>query len=91
MTQNVKISIIIPVYNAADFLPRAVGSVLMQEFDDFEVILVDDGSTDGTDKLIKGFQKEKFLNIRYDKKKNGGKHTAINYGAKKRLQRYNFM
>lgn len=39
-------SVIIPVYNAQSYLPACVDSVLQQEFADFEVILVDDGSTD---------------------------------------------
>ena len=42
-----KISIIIPVYNVADYLRKCVESALNQQFDDYEVILVDDGSTDG--------------------------------------------
>lgn len=43
---NPMVSIIVPVYNAQDYLERCVDSILNQEYDDFEVILVDDGSTD---------------------------------------------
>ena len=79
MTQNVKISVIIPVYNAADFLPRAVGSVFMQEFDDFEVILVDDGSTDGSSAICDEFaaHDERVCVIH---KENGGVSSARNAG-----------
>jgi glycosyltransferase involved in cell wall biosynthesis len=79
MTQNVKISVIIPVYNAADFLSRAVGSVLMQEFDDFEVILVDDGSTDGSAAICDEFAAHD-ERVRVIHKENGGVSSARNAG-----------
>lgn len=79
MTQNVKISVIIPVYNAADFLPRAVGSVLMQEFDDYEVILVDDGSTDGSSAICDEFAAHD-ERVRVIHKENGGVSSARNAG-----------
>ena len=79
MTQTVKISVIIPVYNAADFLPRSVCSVLMQEFDDFELILVDDGSTDGSAELCDEFA-EQDERVRVIHKENGGVSSARNAG-----------
>ena len=45
---NCKISVVIPVYNTKQFLRRCVDSVLQQTFTDFEIILVDDGSSDGS-------------------------------------------
>ena len=42
------VSIIVPVYNAEDFLPRCIDSILAQEFHDFELLLMDDGSSDGS-------------------------------------------
>ena len=47
------ISIIIPAYNAADYLAQTIESVLNQTYSDFELILIDDGSTDRTSEIIK--------------------------------------
>lgn len=79
MTQNVKISVIVPVYNAADFLPRTVGSILMQEFDDFEVILVNDGSTDASAAVCDELA-EQDMRVRVIHKENGGVSSARNAG-----------
>ena len=51
-----KVSVIIP--NRADLLSRAINSVLNQTFQDFELIIVDDGSTDNTRKVVEEFQKK---------------------------------
>ncbi len=50
-----RVSVILPTRNRAEVLPRAIGSVLGQSFPDFELIVVDDGSTDGTDALIRDY------------------------------------
>ena len=79
MNSRIKISVIIPVYNAADLLPRAVGSILMQEFSGLELILVNDGSTDETprvcDELADGD-----MRVRVIHKENGGVSSARNAG-----------
>lgn len=49
------ISIIIPAYNAADYLAQTIESVLNQTYSDFELILIDDGSTDRTREIIKDY------------------------------------
>ncbi len=58
---------------------------------DFEWLIVDDGSNDGTDKLIEEYQKENILNIRYFYKENGGKQRAVNFGVEKAIGEYFFI
>jgi glycosyltransferase involved in cell wall biosynthesis len=78
---NPKVSVIIPTYNRANLLPRAIKSVLNQTFRDFELIIVDDGSTDNTRELVERFQK-KDSRIKYFYKENGGPGSARNFGVK---------
>ena len=51
-----KISVIIPTYNRANLLPQAIKSVLNQTFNNYEIIIVDDGSTDKTPEVINNYQ-----------------------------------
>ena len=76
-----KVSIIIPTYNRAKLLSRAIKSVLDQTFKDFELIIVDDGSTDNTKGVVEEFQK-KDSRIKYIWQENSGapakpKNTGI--------------
>lgn len=77
--ENVKISVIIPVYNAADLLPRAVDSVLIQDFPAYEVILVNDGSTDESAHVCDDFAQQE-QRVRVIHKENGGVSSARNAG-----------
>ena len=76
-----KITVFTPTYNRAYLLPRLYESLKKQTFNDFEWLIVDDGSTDGTCDLVDGWIEEKLIDIRYYYQKNGGKHRAINKGA----------
>lgn len=75
-----KISVIIPVYNGEKYLRNAVDSALNQSLKPFEVLIVDDGSTDNTGQIAKGYQ-EKVHYIRRDIR--GGAAAARNDGVKK--------
>lgn len=75
------ISIVMPVYNSKPYLDMAIQSVLKQSFEDFELLLVDDGSNDGSAELcdIYSCQDERIIVIH---KKNGGVCSARNVGIK---------
>lgn len=88
----VSITVFTPSYNRAHLLRDAYESLCEQDFGNpplvgepegtFEWLIVDDGSTDNTEEVVNGFIQEGKIPIRYFKKPNGGKHTAINLGAK---------
>ena len=56
--QAAKVSVIIPVYNRERLISRAVDSVLTQSYQDYEVIVIDDGSTDGTRKIVRRYEEQ---------------------------------
>lgn len=74
------ITIFTPTYNRAYIIKNLYDSLLSQTNQEFEWLIVDDGSNDNTKSTIEGFIKEDKIQIRYYFKKNGGKHTAINKG-----------
>lgn len=78
---QVDVSIIIPTYNAEKYISRALDSAIQQTYAEIEIIVVDDGSTDNTYKVIQAYQK-KDLRIQYYKKINGGVSSARNIGLK---------
>ena len=74
------VSVILPVHNRADVLPRAIESVIAQELADFELIVVDDGSTDESATLVQSFADDRIRLIRLDK--NRGGNVARNEGIR---------
>ena len=64
-------------YNREKLLPNLYKSLLAQTNKNFVWLVVDDGSKDGTESLVKNWKKENKITIEYVKKENGGKHTAI--------------
>lgn len=71
-----EVSVIIPTYNSASFIGDAVESVLNQSFTDFEVLVIDDGSTDDTEKALEQYASS----VRYIRQPNGGVAAARNRG-----------
>ena len=72
-----KISVIVPVYNVKDVLNRCIESIVTQTYKNLEIILVDDGSTDGSEKLCEEWS-QKDVRIKVLHKKNGGAASARN-------------
>lgn len=77
-----KFSIIVPVYNVEKYLDKCLKSISNQTYNNFEVIIVNDGSPDDSQKIIDEYVKKDKRFVGY-KKKNGGLSSARNYGLKK--------
>jgi glycosyltransferase involved in cell wall biosynthesis len=78
--QGPLITILTPTYNRAEYLPKLYQSLLAQDSDRWSWLIVDDGSTDHTPDLVQKWKEENPQKVRYLKKTNGGKHTALNLG-----------
>lgn len=72
------LTVFTPTYNRAHTIGRTYESLLRQTCDDFEWLVVDDGSTDNTEELVKGWIKENKIPIRYIYQENGGLYTGYN-------------
>lgn len=77
-----KVSMIIPAFNAENYIVRSVDVVLAQSFTDLEIIIVDDGSTDGTADMLKWYAEE-YSNVIVIHQENGGVASARNTGIKR--------
>lgn len=75
---QLKISVIIPVFNGEKYIKEAINSVLEQTFQGFEIIVIDDGSIDRTEEIVKSFLSDK---IHYEKQINKGVAVARNRGV----------
>lgn len=84
-----KISIIIPIFNSEKYLKECINSVLQQDYTDFEIILINDGSSDNSATICEEYVK-KYKNIKLYSQKNQGVSAARNYGLNKAKGKYIF-
>ena len=80
MVNKTVISIIVPIYNAEQYLSECIDSLVNQSFEDIEIILINDGSTDNSSKICKEYE-EKDKRINYIEIKNSGVSHARNVGV----------
>lgn len=76
---EVKLSVIVPIYNVENQIGRCIESILKQNYNELEVLLIDDGSTDDSGKIAK-YYSNKYKNVNYYLKQNGGLSDARNFG-----------
>ncbi|AAM30348.1 glycosyltransferase [Methanosarcina mazei Go1] len=86
LDQKPKVSVIIPTYNRAHLIPRAIKSVLNQTYLDIEIIIVDDSSTDNTEEIVKDFKDRRLKYIRHNI--NKGASAARNTGIRESRGKY---
>ena len=84
--ENPKVSVIVPTHNRADLLPRAIASVLAQTCGDYEILIVDDCSSDDTLDVVAGLSDPRIRSFRHDR--NRGQSAAINTGIANALGEY---
>lgn len=73
------VTILTPTYNRKEKLQQLYQSLVEQTSKNFIWLIVDDGSTDGTETVISGWETDSSFPVQYRKKENGGKHTALNF------------
>ncbi len=85
-----KISVIVPVYNTEKYIKKCIMSILNQTMQDIEIIIVNDGSTDNSENIIKEIMNNNNtkIEIKYFLKENGGLSEARNYGVKQATGKY---
>lgn len=79
MSTSPYFSIVVPTYNRAKLVAETISTILAQDFTDYEILVVDDGSTDNTEQVLSTIRDPRF---QYHKKANGERGAARNYGAK---------
>lgn len=84
MKKNPKVSVVVPLFNKREQVVSMLESVFQQSFTDFEVIVVDDGSTDGSEEQINSFLND----VRYFRQENAGPSSARNKGIELALGEY---
>lgn len=84
---DVKVSVVVPIYNVKAYIDECIVSILRQSLDSIDIILVDDGSTDGSSDICDDYA-DKYSNIRVIHKSNGGLGSARNIGLSHAIGEY---
>src|ERR1035438_10678665 len=79
MLNNIPVTVLMTVYNCRQYILTSVNSILRQTYVNFELLIIDDGSEDNSEEIIKSLNSEK---IKYIKLKHLGRSAALNYGLK---------
>jgi len=79
MLNNIPVTVLMTVYNSSQYILPAINSILRQSYVNFEFLIIDDGSEDNIEEIIRSLNSEK---IRYIKLKHSGRSAALNYGLK---------
>ncbi|MDE6250275.1 MAG: glycosyltransferase, partial [Alphaproteobacteria bacterium] len=87
MRDKVMISVIMPVYNGQDWLHDSIGSILSQDFSNYEIIIVNDGSTDNSAEILNEYAAN-HSNIRVFNNKNSGPGNSLNFGIQQAQGKY---
>ena len=84
-----KLSVIIPVYNTEKYIEKCLDSIANQTMKDLEIVIVNDGSKDNSEKVINQWlENNKDINVKYLKKENGGLSDARNFGVENASGKY---
>lgn len=83
-----RLTIIVPVYNTSKYLKRCIDSLLKQSNSEMQILLINDGSTDDSEKILKEYEKNNPEIIKYYKKENAGIADTRNYGISKAEGKY---
>ena len=86
LEDNPVVSIIVPMYNSEKFVAQTLNSLVSQTYKDIEIIVVDDGSTDNSKRIVDHFSFDRRL--KYFRKENGGTGSALNFGHEKARGKY---
>ena len=85
---SVKVSIVVPIYNLEEFVPRCLDALVNQTLEEIEIICVDDGSKDSAPQIIEDYKKKYPNKVKTFHKENGGEWSARTYGLKKATGEY---
>lgn len=86
-TSTIKVSVVVPIYNVEKYLEKCLASLVAQTIDSIEILLINDGSKDGSGEIAKRYANE-YENVYYFEKENGGLSDARNFGIRECQGKY---